>query len=143
MFHKAKQLSMFVIIDNVGQVFLTNNQLFSTSYYNVVYNFTLVGVNYIAVKFENTEGPGGFLMSLSNGGCITNSSNWRCTNTNNMAWNSFSVFHDYYQWPPAVTYTANNGSIYTSNGQFPEDCPWISIANSFYVGHVLCILPSC
>ena len=133
---------MFAIFDNYGQVFLTNNQLF-TKNANTLQNFFPVGANYIAVKFENYDGPGGFIMSQSPGSCITNSSNWRCTYTNDPTWNSFSVFNDYYQWPLAVTYTYNDASSYPAYAEFSNDCPWIGIANSEYVGYVLCMLSSC
>ena len=51
------------------------------------------GARLIAVKITNlSPSSGGFIMSFGYGGCLTNSSNWKCTATSFANWYSTRFF---------------------------------------------------
>ena len=87
---KERMQNVYVTIDDSGTVYANETQYFSdvtSSDWFDPATGSFTGARLIAVYFTNVANSmGGFIMSLTYGGCLTNSSNWKCTTTSFANW---------------------------------------------------------
>ena len=96
-----------------------------------------VASSLLAVSIYNV-GPGGtgVIMSLSYGGCITNTVSWKCTNNSYPNWNQ--IAYDDITWPVAFSRQTNDASL-GPKAQFSINCPMISfITAHMFKGYTYC-----
>ena len=132
---------MYVSVDNSGFVYTNRAQMFYVPGFAkaTVSNVTAPGV--LAINITNIGGPGGFAMSTTFGGCITNSTKWKCSTISYTNWTSIT-FNDS-SWSSAVSYSNNAAGLYPKMSSFSNNCSYVGFLNYNYVGNVYCRLSLC
>ena len=134
----AQIYTVYVVVDDYGYVYnnVSGEQFYVNGFTTVtVRNVTAPRV--IAINVINTSGKGGFMMTLSHRGCLTNHTGWKCTDTVQSNWYSVSLNDS--NWQPAVANNYNSGGPYIFQTSFSDTCPYVSFTDK-YAGSVYCRL---
>ena len=124
-------MSIFVILalaktvymygDDSATLYVDNNQVLSQTYPNIVTSVISSASSLLALSVYNVNGLTGAILSLTYGGCLTNSSSWRCTDTLYSNWNQIN--YDDSSWPLAFIKMQNKDLYGGPYAQFASTCP--------------------
>ena len=133
---------MLVSADYNATIYVDNGQQFTATSYSSATSHVVTGVTFVAIEVYNDSGNGGFILSLSSGGCATNSTAWLCTDMFHLKWNE-AQFSNYSQWTPPVV-LARNGitNLYPYISAYSRNCSWLDRTGTYYSGTIYCRLPS-
>ena len=122
--------------DDVLTLFVDNILMISSSLPNVASKNISATSRLLAVNIYNIMGESGVIFSLTYGGCITDTTSWRCTDTLYLNWNLIN--YDDSSWPLAFSKFKNADITSGTHAEFALDCLLISIQNYNQLGNIYC-----
>ena len=129
-------MTVFMYGDDIAVLYNDNVAVVNTYFPNVASKNISAASRLLAVKINNTMGISGVMFSLTYGGCITNTTSWRCTDTFYSNWNLIN--YDDSSWPLASSKFKNADIYLGPHAEFTVDCPFISIYNNSQLGDIYC-----
>ena len=127
-------MTAYLYADDSAVLYVDNTEALTVSSYTALGTKAISAASsLLAISIYNI-GPGdtGVIMSLTYGGCITDTVSWKCTNTSYPNWNQ--IEYDDSTWPLAFSRQKNDATIfYGPKAQFSNNCPMIS----FTTAHLL------
>ena len=129
-------MTIYMFGDDSAILYVDGNQTLSTSYPTVVSKVISAASSLLAIRIYNSVDRLSTLVSLTNGGCITNTVSWRCTDILYPNWNQIN--YDDVSWPLAVSVIQNSGLACGPRTQFSLSCPALTFGNSRPMGYLYC-----
>ena len=132
----ALSMTIYMFGDDFSNLYVDGTMELIASFPTVASKVISAASSLLAIKVYNSVDRLSTLVSLTVGGCITNTVSWRCTDVLYPNWNQIN--YDDVSWPLAVSVIQNIDLSGGPRSQFSLNCPALTFGDSRPVGDVYC-----